>query len=124
MFKKGDIILVIAVLIAVVSGMIALRVISSSEGHRVAVIKQGDRIIRKIDLDSLAAPERIKLPGEYNEFVLVEKGRIRFQEADCPDKVCVDTGWLSEKGDTAVCLPNRAMLIIEGENKKLDGVAY
>lgn len=80
--------------------------------HRIAIIKQGGKVIERIDLDAVSEPREIRLPGKYNETVRVEKGRIRFQEADCPDKICVKTGWLEKPGDTAVCLPNRAVVTI------------
>ena len=41
-----------------------------------------------------------------------ENGRIRVLEADCPDKVCVVTGWLSRPGQTAACVPGRLMVRI------------
>jgi hypothetical protein len=66
----------------------------------------------------------ITVGGKYKETILVEKGRIRFEEANCPDLVCVRTGWLSRQGDIAVCLPNRTIIKIEGEGSKVDGVAY
>jgi len=69
--------------------------------------------MERIDLDAVTEPREIKLQGHYHETILVEKGRIRFKEADCPDKICVKTGWLQEPGDTAVCLPNRAVITIE-----------
>lgn len=48
--------------------------------------------------------------------------RIRFIEADCPDKLCERTGWISRPGETAICLPNRIVVRIEGENRKFDMV--
>lgn len=80
--------------------------------HRIAVIKQDQKVIERIDLNAVTEPREIKLPGKYNETIEVEKGRIRFKEADCPDKICVKTGWLEKPGDTAVCLPNRAVVTI------------
>jgi len=48
--------------------------------------------------------------------------RIRFIEADCPDKLCERTGWISRPGESAICLPNRIVVRIEGENQKFDMV--
>jgi hypothetical protein len=81
-------------------------------------------VIRKINLDDVDKPERIVIKGEYEEVILAEKGRIRFEDANCPDRVCVKTGWLSRKGDIAVCLPNRTIIKIEGESRDVDGGTY
>lgn len=122
--KKGDMILLVTVVLLIAGSFAAVNFLRPGSGGKIAVIKQGDRVIRRIDLDKVSAPETIVPGGEYEETILVEKGRIRFQEADCPDLVCVKTGWLTEQGDIAVCLPNRTMIKIEGEGSKLDGVAY
>ncbi len=46
----------------------------------------------------------------------VEDGRVRFTHSDCPDKVCVHTGWLSRAGQTAACLPAGVLVRVEGED--------
>ncbi len=42
-------------------------------------------------------------------------GRVRMARSDCPDQVCVRTGWIAAPGKTIVCLPNRIVVRIEGE---------
>lgn len=38
---------------------------------------------------------------------------IRFLESDCPDKVCIHTGFLKNDLDVACCLPNRTIVLVE-----------
>lgn len=38
---------------------------------------------------------------------------IRFLESDCPDQVCVNTGFVSQDMDLAACLPNQTVLSVE-----------
>lgn len=124
--KKGDIILVIVILVLgclVYFSMNPLRRIQDNSG-KIAVVKQNDRTIRTIDLDKVEKPERIEIEGKYREVILVEKGRIRFESANCPDQVCVSTGWLTRKGDTAICIPNHTIIKIEGQSDEVDGVSY
>jgi len=87
---------------------------SGSNAHKIAVIIKDNEEIKRIDIDNVNEPLEISVSGEYNNIILVEKGRIRFKEADCPDRVCVNTGWLTGKGDTAVCLPNKTMIKMRG----------
>lgn len=126
MLKKGDIILVAIILVAVLLGTAGFNFLKKSDAgnKNIAVIRKDNRIIRKIDLDKVKESERITVGGSYRDTILVEKGRIRFEEADCPDQVCVKTGWLSKKGDMAVCLPNRTIIKIEGETDEVDGTTY
>ena len=42
----------------------------------------------------------------------IKNGAIRFLESNCPDKICVRTGFVTRAGQTAVCLPNKAVLRI------------
>ena len=126
MLKKGDMILAAVLLVIILASFGGLELYKrhGAAGGRIAVIKQNDKIIRRINLDAVNEPETIKISGDYNNIVLVEKGHIRFHQANCPDLVCVKTGWLDKKGDLAVCLPNRTIIIIEGDNNEVDGVAY
>ncbi|RCX11167.1 hypothetical protein DFR58_12743 [Anaerobacterium chartisolvens] len=124
MFKKGDIILILSIALIAAAGYISLKIHNTGGSHRIAVIIQNDSVIKRIDLDKVKRNEKIKIPGKYNETAFVEKGRIRFGHADCPDELCVKAGWLTHPGDMAVCIPNRAIIKIEGYANELDGVAY
>jgi hypothetical protein len=48
----------------------------------------------------------------YHYRLVWEKGRIRFAEAACPDKVCVQSGWISRPNQIAACVPGRLVLKI------------
>jgi hypothetical protein len=59
------------------------------------------------------------------EFALIEnpnvrfrvlRGAIAFVQSDCPDKVCVHSGFLNMPGQTAACLPNKVLLYIYGND--------
>lgn len=45
---------------------------------------------------------------------LYQDGSIAFVESSCPDKVCINSGILSEAGDWTACLPNRMLVQIVG----------
>lgn len=126
MLRKGDILLVISVLLIVTLGYLGMRYLGpdSSGYHRILVIKQDSKLIRKIDLDTVEKPEKIVVPGDYEDVILVEKGRAKVLEATCPDQICVKTGWLEKSGDSAICLPNKTIVKIEGEKSKADTATY
>lgn len=125
MLRKGDKILLATLMVIIAGSFGGFEIYKKigTDSYKIAVIKQNDKVIRRIDLESVVGPQEITVTGDYTDVVLVERGRIRFRDANCPDLICVKTGWLTKKGDMAVCLPNRTIVIIEGENEKVDGVA-
>jgi heptaprenyl diphosphate synthase len=44
----------------------------------------------------------------------VRGGAVRVTESDCPDQVCVHTGWISRPGGVIVCAPNRTVIRLTG----------
>jgi len=111
--KSDYVILGMIILGLILAGWLTGCTPEASQGHRIAVITQNKQLIERIDLDAVTQPREIKISGNYAEIIKVESGRIRFAAADCPDKICVNTGWLDEPGETAVCLPNRVIVTIE-----------
>jgi len=120
-FKKGDFILLAGIAAAIIAGILLQFAGKESAGHhKVAVIRQGDTVLHTIDLDAVKEQRRIQIDGDYHNTILVENGRIRYELSDCPDKVCVKTGWLDKPSLTAACLPNRTIVKVTGENDELD----
>lgn len=50
--------------------------------------------------------------NEHVVFHQYEDGAIRFEESNCPDKVCIKAGKLRHIGSSAACLPNKIILKI------------
>lgn len=42
----------------------------------------------------------------------VEAGKVRFIQSVCPDHLCEGFGWISQQGQTAICVPAGAWLEI------------
>ena len=67
MLKKGDIYLISVILLFVFSGIILPKLFKENTNvHKVAVIKQGDKVVKEIDLDEIKEPQRLEIHGEYN----------------------------------------------------------
>jgi hypothetical protein len=117
--KLGDILLAAAVVIVSVV-LIVVFTTSQTTGNLTAVVSQDGKEIKRIQLDAVAAPYSFEVDGAYHDVISVEKGRIRFSVADCPDKSCVHTGWIDRSGQTAVCLPNRTVVKLIGNTPGVD----
>lgn len=89
-----------------------------------AVLYSGGQAIKRIALAEVGEPYTLTLGASPQATVLVEKGRIRYLSADCPDALCVKAGWLSKPGDTAACLPARTVISIEGGRDGADVQTY
>ena len=87
----------------------------------VANIYKDGVCIRSIDLALVTEPYSFKVSDGLGEnTVLVEHGRICVSDADCPDRVCVDAGWLSDSAAPIVCLPHRLVIKLEASAKAAD----
>ncbi len=125
MLKKGDLILIVC--IGIIAGLIlAWNTFSSASSSDpiTAVITQDRTVLKTINLHAVEKPEYIYLNQGINQVILAEKGRIRFTESDCRDKICVKTGWLTKTGDKAVCIPSKTVITIMGDNQQIDSIAY
>ncbi|WP_035288881.1 NusG domain II-containing protein [Clostridium sp. KNHs214] len=126
--KKGDRIVLVTIMVLIICsivGILGYRYFYKN-GKAVAIIKQNGKIIRTIDLSKVTKKEEIKIPsadGHYN-IIKVEKGKIRFMDADCPDKICIKSGWIKKPGDSAACLPHKIIITIQGQNSEVDDVVY
>ena len=47
-------------------------------------------------------------------YISVRDGQIRVTDSDCPDKLCVRMGWVSQKDASIICLPNRVVVRVTG----------
>ena len=81
-------------------------------------------LLEEIDLNRVDTPYTLTFEdASGTNTVLVERGRIRVSEADCPDQICVHQGWISDSVIPIVCLPHRLMIEIVGAGGDLDGGA-
>ena len=109
--KKTDV-LVIAVFLAA-AGIIYGVLNFDKKGGKTADIYVKGEFYENIPLDK----DRIYTPAAVPSVkIQVKDGKIGFTESDCPDKVCIHTGFLSTEGQTAVCLPNAVSVIVRGDD--------
>lgn len=114
--KKADLLLAL-VLLAICIPIILYKPASESP---VAVVTVKGEETERIDLSKVKRPYKIRLECKPAAVLTVKPGEIRFSEADCHDKLCVNTGWLSKPGDMAACLPSGTVVRIEGGKSSSD----
>lgn len=123
MLKTRTWILLFAGLAALALLAMGLLRLFSAPGTEARIYQDGV-CVETIDLSRVTSAYSLVLEdGEGgSNTILVEPGRIRVSEADCPDQVCVRQGWLADSAGSIVCLPHGLVIRIEG-GSELDTVA-
>lgn len=125
--KKGDKIAAVLILILIIASCAGVFIYHSyvKGSHKIAVIKQDGKIIDTIDLTKMKTTKEltVKYNKSHYNLIEIENGKIRIKDADCPDKICVKTGWISEPGQSIICLPHKLIIKIEGNNSKYDDIS-
>ena len=91
-------------------------------GGVVEVVQDG-QVIREIDLSRVTEAYTFTVSWEGGQNIIsVQPGRICVEDADCPDRICVGQGWLSDQAAPIVCLPHHLMIRVK-DNADFDAVA-
>lgn len=101
---------------AAVLTVLTVRTFTSRAEGTVAVISQDGKVLREIDLSRVAEEYRFTVEtddGGVNE-ILVQPGRICVCDANCPDRICVLRGWLTDEPLPIVCAPHKLTVEIKG----------
>ena len=87
---------------------------SDTEGSMVLVDVAG-KTVEKLDLHE---NRDVTIRGEFGVMhIEVRQGKVRVSDADCPNRICVRTGWRSREGEVIVCVPNKTVVRIVGQTK-------
>jgi len=112
MLTKADKWLIAVILIVSVAGIGLGFYLFPASGAMEAQVSVNGVLVKTIPLKQGYYDElRIGADKEY-DIIEVNNGRIRIREADCPDKLCVRSGWISTAPQQIVCLPNRVIIKI------------
>jgi len=80
----------------------------------------------KVSRFSLHDSRMVSVAGKLGNLELeIASGKVRVRRANCPNQICVRSGWISRTGQTIICAPNQVILRIEGEKlSPVDTVGY
>lgn len=115
MIKKWDLVLLIVLLLLSLLPE-GVFILSGSdrmlEGTK-AVVQVNGSVYKEIPLSEHHGTDTftIQTADGYNT-VVVKDQKIGIIEADCPDKICIQEGFIRNPGETTVCLPHKVMIEI------------
>lgn len=120
--KPWDIIiifvLVVASFVPTIVFALSFESAESENSVKYAIVKIDGKEVERFDLDEISSKRVTYHPSDtqYN-IVEIQEGKIRVKEDNSPDQIAVRTGWISEPGQTSICLPHRLVITIEQEGQ-------
>ncbi len=91
-------------------------------GELLARIYLRGELLTTIDLNAVTEPRllTVELPEGGSNTIRVVPGEIAVIEADCPDRLCVQTGYTSSPLCPVICLPHGLLIQIETDTSEKD----
>ena len=112
LIRKRDAAIIIMILLTGIICFAGYKLFSPS--GRTAVITINGKTAEKLSLTESGGRD-ITLKEAEGIVIEINNGRIRVKSADCPDKICVNTGYISKVGEKIVCLPKKLIIEIKAE---------
>ena len=105
-------IVIVAVLLIVSVTLTVVFLVNRPQGNLAEVYVDGE-LVYQVDLSLVDEAYTYTIHTPYGDNVLlIEKGRIRIQDADCPNKECVEQGYIQDASYPLVCLPHHLVVKI------------
>lgn len=110
-FQKADLLVIAAVVL--IAAVVAAAFLFSAKGGGDAIVQiyQNGQLVKEVPLQGNAT---VTIPGEYQNVIEIQGGKVAITEANCPGNDCVHIGWINTPGASIVCLPNRLEIRIVG----------
>ncbi len=117
--RKADIVLfVVLVLLGAAASVFAL---TGGSGSDTVVIKVDGEVYGSYPITE-DREITVEQNGHINK-ITIKDGTVQMTEASCHNQVCVEQGRISRANQSIVCLPNRVIVTIEGEEAETDVIS-
>ncbi|MBB6479660.1 NusG domain II-containing protein [Spirochaeta isovalerica] len=119
LFRPADYLIFILNIAAIV--VFSLSVYGKAGEPSNVLIEAGeDQWIYSLDEDRI-----VHIHGNQGDTVIeIKDGKAHIADSPCPDKLCVQMGWLENPNDWAACLPNGVFVTLQGESdSEIDAIS-
>jgi hypothetical protein len=115
LLKPGDYLIFIVNITAII--VFSLIVYGGNASASVVLIEtDSEQWIYSLDEDRVE-----HIHGKQGDTIVeIKDGKVHIADSPCPDKLCVQMGWLEKTNDWAACLPNGVFVTVQGERD--DGI--
>ncbi len=117
--KIGDLVL-FALIVAL--GITVLFLFAGGNHTVVTVTQHGEQIYRFDLSDATLEGEEVSVKGAYENTICIKDGKLYVSEASCPDRLCMQSLPLTEKGGVICCVPNGLIITAESDAADWDVV--
>ena len=96
-----------------------------SSQRQVRIFRDGELISSFYLQDKESRTEQIKLDGGVATLE-VQGGAVRLAPNSahyCPQRICVQTGWIKQPGESIICAPNKLVVRIETMEDGIDALS-
>lgn len=114
--KKLNLILVCVLVVAVIGGFVATRLMSGTSSGATVVVTDADGNVQRFPLDE-DADFTVSTDAGWNHIVISD-GTVCVESADCPHQDCVDKGAISAVGEQIICLPHELIVTIVSDEEQ------
>lgn len=119
--RRKEIIAVLILIIIAVVSFVCIKFFAEGKGKYVKVYVN-EKLTKTFDLTK-DREYFIETKFGYN-LLIIKNERARILDADCPNKICVNKGYISKNGESIICLPHHVVVTVESsEDKNVDAVA-
>lgn len=114
-FLKGDLIIVAFIIVLAVTTLIFM--LPKSYDENILEIYLDGELIQSVELVE-GEYQTIEIDETAQNTIEIDGLQVRIIEATCYDSVCVNTGYISKAGEVIVCMPNKLLLKIVGDESE------
>lgn len=118
-FRRNDLIL-LAVLLIICAVTLLPKYLSKPDTALTAVVMVNGEVKERIVLSDVTSAYEYTVPCDSPVKLYISSDGVSFIYSECPDKICINTGKLTRAGDTAACVPNKVLVMLEGEKAEGD----
>lgn len=104
--------LIVVILLIIATVVFAFNKINTKDVLMVSVKNANEEVLLTFNINE---DNYYELEGKYGKFhIEVKDGKCRAIDVDCPNQICVHTGWISSDNPVPIiCLPNGLMVMID-----------
>lgn len=116
----------VIVLLTVMSVVLITERISLPPQELSVIVRKNGSVVYTAELADIDSASEICVDDDYNVILLIESDGVSVVHSDCSDGVCVNTGKITDGGQSIVCLPARVTVELRkdgtGNYDDIDGV--
>ncbi|WP_077366929.1 NusG domain II-containing protein [Anaerosalibacter sp. Marseille-P3206] len=124
---KGDKYLIIFIIVISLLSLFYAKKAITRYDEKYILIQVDGKDYKKISFGPEVIGKKIPIKTEFGyNLIEIGDGKVRIIESDCPDKLGVKQGYISNPGEVIVCLPNRLVIEIKGDSidEDLDYISH